>query len=72
MWCGFFLIYAPTPYSAVFLLHAPAPTPIKIGFGGVRCVAVLAVVSVMSIKLTPLATSMLSYDFPILIGKYTA
>ena len=26
--CGFLLIYAPTPYSAVFLLHAP--TPIKI------------------------------------------
>jgi hypothetical protein len=30
-------IYAPTPYSAVFLLHAPAPAPIKIGFGAVRC-----------------------------------
>ena len=25
------LIYAPTPYSAVFLLHTPAPAPIKIG-----------------------------------------
>ena len=33
--CGFIWIYAPTPYSAVFLLHAPAP--IKIGFGAVRC-----------------------------------
>jgi hypothetical protein len=32
---GFFRIYAPTPYSAVFLLHAPAP--IKIGFGAVQC-----------------------------------
>ena len=37
--CGFLLIYAPTPYSAVFLLHAPtpAPAPIKIGFGAMRC-----------------------------------
>ena len=35
--CGFLLIYAPTPYNAVFLLHAPAPVPIKIGFGTVRC-----------------------------------
>ena len=34
--CGFLWIYAPTPYSAVFLLHAPAPTFIKIGFGAVR------------------------------------
>jgi hypothetical protein len=34
---GFLRIYAPTPYSAVFLLHAPAPTLIKIGFGAVRC-----------------------------------
>ena len=33
--CGFLWIYAPTPYSAVFLLHAPAPAPIKIGFGAV-------------------------------------
>ena len=35
---GFLRIYAPTPYSAVFLLHAHAlaPTPIKIGFGAVR------------------------------------
>ena len=35
--CGaiFFQIYVPTPYSAVFLLHAP--TPIKIGFGAVQC-----------------------------------
>ena len=32
--CGFLRIYAPTSYSAVFLLHAPAP--IKIGFGAVR------------------------------------
>ena len=31
--CGFFWIYAPTPYSVVFLLHALAPAPIKIGFG---------------------------------------
>ena len=38
--CGFLLIYAPTPYNAVFLLHAPAPAPIKIGFGSVRCGAV--------------------------------
>ena len=37
MRCGFFRIYVSTPYSAVFLLHAPAPTPIKIGFGAVRC-----------------------------------
>ena len=41
--CGFLRIYAPTPYSAVFLLHAPAPVFIKIGFGAVwfglvRCV----------------------------------
>ena len=35
--CGFLRIYAPTPYSAVFLLHTPAPTPIKIGFGAMRC-----------------------------------
>ena len=35
--CGFLRIYAPTPYSAVFLLHAPAPAPIKIGFDTVRC-----------------------------------
>ena len=34
---GFLLIYAPTPYSAVFLLHTLAPAPIKIGFGMVRC-----------------------------------
>ena len=34
---GFLWIYAPTPYSAVFLLHALAPAPIKIGFGAVRC-----------------------------------
>ena len=32
----FFRIYALTPYSAVFLLHTPAPVPIKIGFGVVR------------------------------------
>ena len=41
MRCGFLRIYAPTPYSAVFLLYAPAPTPtpapIKIGFSVVRC-----------------------------------
>jgi hypothetical protein len=35
--CGFLRIYAPTLYSAVFLLLAPAPAPIKIGFGAVRC-----------------------------------
>jgi hypothetical protein len=35
--CGFLWIYTPTPYSAVFLLHAPTPAPIKIGFGVVRC-----------------------------------
>jgi hypothetical protein len=34
--CGFFRIYSPTPYSAVFLLHEPALAPIKIGFGAVR------------------------------------
>jgi hypothetical protein len=38
--CGFLWIYAPTPYSAVFLLHASAPAPIKIGFGAVWCGAV--------------------------------
>ncbi len=37
MRCGFLRIYAPTPYSAVFLLHEPAPAPIKIGFGMVQC-----------------------------------
>ena len=37
MQCGFLWIYAPTPYSAVFLLYAPAPAPMKIGFGAVRC-----------------------------------
>ena len=36
MRCGFLLICAPTPYSAVFLLHAPTLAPIKIGFGAVR------------------------------------
>ena len=34
--CSFLQIYAPTPYNAVFLLHAPAPTLIKIGFGAVQ------------------------------------
>ena len=34
--CGFLWIYAPIPYSAVFLLHAPAPASIKIGFGTMR------------------------------------
>ena len=40
--CSFLRIYAPTPYSAVFLLYVPAPTPapIKIGFGAVRYGAV--------------------------------
>ena len=37
MRCGFLQIYAPTPYNAVFLLHVPAPAPIKIGFGAVQC-----------------------------------
>ena len=37
MRCGFLQIYAHTSYSTVFLLHAPAPAPIKIGFGAVRC-----------------------------------
>jgi hypothetical protein len=34
-----FLLHAPTPtpYSTVFLLHAPALAPIKIGCGLVRC-----------------------------------
>jgi hypothetical protein len=36
VWCGFLRIYAPTPYSAVFLLYASAPAPMKIGFGAVR------------------------------------
>ena len=35
--CGFLRIYAPIPYSAVFLLYAPAPAPMKIGFGAVQC-----------------------------------
>ena len=35
--CGFLRIYSPTPYSTVFLLHAPVPAPIKVGFGAVRC-----------------------------------
>ena len=39
--CCFIRIYAPTLYSAVFLLHAPAP--IKIGFGAVRYRCGLAV-----------------------------
>ena len=34
--CGFLRIYAPTPYNAVFLLYAPTPAPIKIGFGTVQ------------------------------------
>ena len=34
-------MHAPTSYSAVFLLHAPAPAPIKIGFSAVKCGAVL-------------------------------
>jgi hypothetical protein len=33
---GFLQIYALTPYSAVFLLYAPAPTPMKINFSAVR------------------------------------
>jgi hypothetical protein len=35
--CGFLQIYAPTPYSAVFLLYVPTPAPMKIGFSAVRC-----------------------------------
>ena len=35
--CGFLRIFAPTPYSAVFLLHVPTPAPTKIGLGAVRC-----------------------------------
>ena len=63
MQCGFlrsavFLLHtpAPTPYSAVFLLHAPVPAPIKIGCGLVQCGfgAVLAILSFMSVKFTPL------------------
>ena len=34
--CGFLRIYAPTPYSTVFLLHALASAPIKIGFSTMR------------------------------------
>ena len=35
--CSFLRIYVHTPYSMVFLLYSPAPVPIKIGFGAVRC-----------------------------------
>ena len=35
--CGFLRIYAPTLYSAVFLLYVYAPALIKIGFGTVWC-----------------------------------
>ena len=34
--CGFLRIYAPTSYSAIFLLHALTPAPIKISFGAVQ------------------------------------
>ena len=34
--CSFLRIYAPTSYSVVFLLHAPAPAPIKISLSAVR------------------------------------
>ena len=34
--CSFLWIYAPTSYSAVFLLHAPASASIKISFGTVQ------------------------------------
>ena len=34
---GFLRIYTPTTYNAVFLLHAPIPASIKIGFGAVWC-----------------------------------
>ena len=43
VWCSFLRIYAPTPYSAVFLLHTPAFAPIKIDFGTMRCRCGLAV-----------------------------
>ena len=29
--------YAPTPYSAIFVLYTLAPAPIMIGFGSIRC-----------------------------------
>ena len=48
-------------YSAVFLLHAPALAPIKISFGVVRCGVILGIVSVVSVKLTPLV-SMLYFN----------
>ena len=35
--CGFLRIFAPTPYSTVFLLYAPVPAPIKIDFDAVLC-----------------------------------
>ena len=41
--CGavfFWFMHALTPYSAVFILHPPAPAPIKINFGAVRWGAV--------------------------------
>ena len=37
VWGDFLRIYVLISYNAVFLLHAPAPTFIKIGFGAVRC-----------------------------------
>ena len=40
VWCGFLWIYTPTLYSAVFLLYALVPAPMKIGFSAVRCDAV--------------------------------
>ncbi len=38
--CVFLWIYAPIPYSAVFLLYTLAPVPIKICFSAVWCCAV--------------------------------
>ena len=40
VWCDFLWIYTPTPYSAVLLLYALVPAPMKIGFSTVWCDAV--------------------------------
>ena len=53
MQCGFLQTDTPTLYSAIFLLHAPVPTLIKICYG-----ALLTVFSIVSVKLTPLVTSL--------------
>ena len=49
------------------LTTLPVPTPIKIGFGAVRCGAVLAIVSV---KLTPLLLTVMSAFPSILISVF--